>query len=67
MVAYWQGFDQIDIKYQGLWASDAFWLYITSSSTATSPLAAGLTRAIYSTASSMSTTASTYSTSYTSS
>ena len=27
--AYRQGLDQIDIKRQGLWTSDAFWLYIT--------------------------------------
>ena len=29
--AYQQGLDQINIKRQGLWTSDAFWQYITSS------------------------------------
>ena len=61
MAAYRQGLDQIDIKRQGLWTSDAFWHYITLSCTATSPLAAGLTRAF-----SMATTASTSPTSYSS-
>ena len=57
--AYWQGLDQINIKHQVLWTSNVFWQYIISSRTATSPLAAGLTRAIHNTASGMSTTAST--------
>ena len=63
MAAYRQGLDQIDIKHQGLWTSDAFWQYITSSCSATSPLAAGLACTIHGTASSMSATASTASTS----
>ena len=49
MAAYWQGLDQIDIKCQGLWTSDAFWQYITSSSATTSPLTEGLARAIHAT------------------
>ena len=56
MVAYRQGLDQIDIKFQGLWTSDTFWQYITSSCTATSPLTVGLTCGIYDTTSGMSTT-----------
>ena len=36
MVAYRQGLDQIGIRCQGLWTSDAFWQYITSSCPATS-------------------------------
>ena len=59
MAAYWQGLDQINIKWQGLWTSDAFWQYITSSFTATSPLAVGLACAIHNTTSSMATTTST--------
>ena len=59
MVAYWQGSDQIDIKHQGLWTSDAFWRYIISSCAATSPLTARLARPIEVTISSTSTTAST--------
>ena len=59
MEAYRQGLDQIDITCQGLWISDAFWQQITSSCTATSPLAAGLALAIHDTASSTSATAST--------
>ena len=63
MAAYWQGLDQIDIKRQGLWTSDAFWQFITSSCAPTSPLTAGLARAIHDTASSMSATTSSTSTS----
>ena len=66
MAAYQQRLDQIDIKLQGLWTSEAFWQYITSSYTATSPLTAGLTHAIHDAASSMATIASTSSTSSTS-
>ena len=61
--AYQQGLDQIDIKCQGLWTSDSFWQYITSSCTATSPLAVGLACADHDTASSTTATASTASTS----
>ena len=43
--AYRQGLDQIDIKRQGLWNSDTFWQYITSSCPATSQLAEGLAHA----------------------
>ena len=67
MAAYKQGLDQIDIKRQGLWTSDAFWQYITSSWVATSPLTAGLAHAIHDTASNTSATASTTSTTSTSS
>ena len=42
MAAYKQGLDQIDIKRQGLWTSDAFWQYITSSCSTTLPLTEGL-------------------------
>ena len=45
MAAYHQGLDQIGIKHQGLWTSDAFRQYTTSSYAATSPLAAGFIRA----------------------
>ena len=48
---YRQGLDQIDIKRQGLWTSDAFWQYITALCPTTSPLAEGLTSAIHATAS----------------
>ena len=47
MAAYRQGLDQIDIKCQGLWTSDAFWQYITSSSSTTSPLAERLARRVH--------------------
>ena len=47
--AYRQGLDQINIKCQGLWTSDAFWQYITSSCTATSPLIEGLACTVHST------------------
>ena len=67
MAAYRQGLDQIDIKCQGLWTSNTFWQYITSSCPATSPIMAGLTHTIHDTASSTSTTASTSFTSSTSS
>ena len=59
MAAYWQGLDQVDMKRQGLWTSNAFWQYITSSCAATLPLAVGFSHAVNDTASSMSTTAST--------
>ena len=51
IAAYRQGLDQIDINHQGLWTSDAFWQYIYSSCTATSPLTEGLARALHATAS----------------
>ena len=50
MAAYWQGLDQVDINHQGLWTSDAFWQYITSSCTATSPIAEGCARTVHATA-----------------
>ena len=56
MPAYWQGLDQIDIKRQGMWTSDVFWQYITSSCPATSPLTEGLARAIHATATTASAT-----------
>ena len=59
MAAYRQGLDQIDIKWEGLWTSDSFWHYITSSCAATPHLAVGLTHDIHATASSTSTIAST--------
>ena len=59
MVAYRQGLDQINIKWQRLWTSDAFWQYITSSCGATLHLAARLTHAMHDTTSTMATTAST--------
>ena len=62
-VAYRQGLDQIDNKWHGLWTSDTFWQYITSSCADSSPLAVGLTHAIHDSASSMATTTSTSSTS----
>ena len=57
--AYRQGLDQIDIKHQGLWISDTFWQYITSSCSTTSPLAEGLARAIYATSATSTTASST--------
>ena len=55
MAAYRQGLDQINIKWEGLWTSDDFWQYITSSYAATSPLAVGHAYTIHDTASSMAT------------
>ena len=57
-VAYRQGLDQIDIKWQGLWTSDAFWQYVTSSCDATSHVATGLTHTIQATMSTTLTTSS---------
>ena len=49
MAVYRQGLDHIDITRQGLWFSDAFWQYLTSSCAATSSLAVGLTSTIQAT------------------
>ena len=59
MAAYQQGLVHIDIKCEGLWTSDAFWQYITSSCDTTSPLAEGLIHAFHATTSGTPTTAST--------
>ena len=61
--AYRQGSDQIDITCQGLWTSDPFWQYITSSCPATSPRAEGLTCVIHATSTGISATAPTSSSS----
>ena len=44
--AFHQGVDQLDIKRHGVWASDAFWTYISAPVVAASPVAAALARAV---------------------
>ena len=50
--AYQQGLDYTDIKWHGLWASEAFWSYVTSSCAVTSPVAVGMVAAVQDTATS---------------
>ena len=49
MAAYRQGLHQELIKHHRLWSSDSFWAYINSPCVASSPVAAGLTRAVQAT------------------
>ena len=46
MAAYRVGTDHIAIKHHGLWASYAFWLYVTSPCVSNSSVAAALPAAM---------------------
>ena len=43
---YRQNLDPLHIKQQGLWKSDSFWTYITSTAVSSTPVALGLTSAV---------------------